>query len=135
MNLSDVMTEVAEASRVIDGLRVHEQPVGAVTPPALMVLYPDQILFDETYGRGSDSSDAGFLLVVGKPYDRATKELLGELTAGGGLKSLKAAIEAYSYASCDSVRLASIEFDVVTIGGVDYMGGLGKLQIFGEGTP
>lgn len=134
MNLANVMDAVSTRIDTITGLRCHPYPPGSVTPPAGIVSYPERIDFDETYGRGMDRMSLPLVLVVGKVSDRAARDALGAYCNGSGAKSVKAVLESGTYTAFDSLRVASIEFDVVSIGGVDYMAGLFTLDIAGSGA-
>lgn len=133
MNLADVMDEIA-AKLEPTGLRVWPYPPGAVTPPAAIVSYPEGIAFDLTYGRGSDRWTLPVVLVTGKATDRMTRETLSQHTDVAGVRSMKLAIETGPYVAFDHVRVTSCEFDVVTLGGVDYMAAIFDLDIVGPGV-
>lgn len=134
MNLKDVMDEVAGQLDTIGGLRTYAFPPDSLAPPAAVVSYPDDYTFDATYGRGTDRMTLPVVVVVGKPSDRSTVERLGAYADGSGARSVKAVVEAGTHTAFDTVRVMSIEFDVVTIGGQDYMAALFDLDIVGEGT-
>ena len=136
MNPYLIMGEIADAAEAMPRLvgLVHRQPVGTAVPPAFIVLYPEDVVFDATHGRGSDVVNGGFVVLIGKPFERSTAELLGELAAGDGENSIKQALETYGgYTALDELVVKSIQFDVVSLGGVEYMAGVGTLEIIGEG--
>jgi hypothetical protein len=54
--------------------------------------------------------------------------------AGSGASSIKAVLEAGTYTAFDTVRVARVEFDVLTIGGTDYLAALFDLDIIGDGA-
>jgi hypothetical protein len=134
MNLSDVMAQVALQLDTIGELRVYDSPPGALLPPAVVVSYPDRYDYDATYDRGLDRLTLPVVVVVGKPTERSTRELLAAYADGSGPRSVKAVVEAGAYTAFDSARVASVEFDVVTIGGTDYMAALFDLDIAGKGS-
>jgi hypothetical protein len=134
MRLADVMEEVAARLGSIDGLRVFPHPADSVSPPAAIVSYPETLTYDETYGRGFDRMTLPVVVVVGKPYDRSTRDLITRYTDGSGGSSVKAALEAGTYASCDGIRVTGVEFDVVSIAGTDYVAAQFDLDIAGSGS-
>jgi hypothetical protein len=134
MNLSDVMDEVAARLSTIEGLRVFAYPADSLSPPAAAVLYPDGITYDETYGRGMDRMTLPVLVVVGKPYDRPTRDLIAAYCDGSGPRSVKAAVEAGDGASFDTVRVTGVEFPTATIAGTEYMAAMFDLDIAGAGS-
>lgn len=134
MNLANVMDAVSDRLDTIDGLRCFAYPPGSVTPPAAVVSYPGDYTFDETYGRGSDRLTLPVVLVVGKATDRTSRDALGAFCDGSGVKSVKAVLESGTYTAFDSLRVASIEFDVVTIAATDYLAAIFDIEIFGAGS-
>lgn len=135
MNLNNVADELAAALDTIAGLRVFGYPPPTVTPPAGIVSYPERVDFDATYGRGMDRiADWPLMVVVGKATDRAARERIYEYASGTGANSVKAVIEAATYTSLADVRVASVEFDVVSIAAVNYIAAIFHLEIAGGGS-
>lgn len=134
MDIADVMSELAERLEMIDGWRVHASPPGTLVPPAVVVSYPEQIEFDRTYGRGADSMTLPVAAVVGKVVERSTRDALAAYCAGAGPYSVKQVLESGAYASFSVIRVAGIEFDVMSFNAVDYMAAIFTLQILGAGS-
>lgn len=134
MNLAAVMDQVGDRLDQIAGLRVFRYPPDKLPPPAAVVSYPETYTFDQTYGRGMDRLTLPVVIVEGKVSDRATRGRLAEYADGSGPRSVKAIVEGGSYTAFDSVRVASIDFDAVTIGGTDYMAAVFDLDIAGQGS-
>jgi hypothetical protein len=128
------MDEVAVRLDTIAGLRVWAWPPGSVTPPAAVVSYPETYTFDETYGRGMDRITLPVVVVVGVPTERQTRDLLGQYCDGSGAASLKAVLESGTYTAFDTIRVVDIDFDTVTIGGVEHVAALFTLDIAGSGS-
>lgn len=113
MNLADVMQEVADTLDTIDGLRCFGYPPPGATPtPAAVVSYPS-IEFDGSYQRGQDTYTMPMWIVVGQATDQRSRDLLGPFCDGSGTSSVKAVLEAHTYTTCDRVRVASAEPDIV----------------------
>jgi hypothetical protein len=53
--------------------------------------------------------------------------------AGDGPQSVKAAMEAHTWTSCDDLTVTSCEFDVETIAGVPYLAAMFKATVVGPG--
>ncbi len=136
MNLSDVMDEIGEALRDVQGLegRVHDFAPDNITPPAAIVVLPDDIVFDETYGRGSDRITLPVIVAVGRVSDRSARDQLAKYADGSGAHSVKTALEAYTYDSFDTVRVTRADFDILSLGTVDYLSAIFELDIVGQGT-
>lgn len=134
MDVADVMSEVGDALDTISGLRVFRYPVDNATPPAAIVSYPENITFDATYGRGMDRMTLPVVVVVGKVWDRSTRDLIAAYAAGSGAESVKAAIDGHTYTACDVVRVTGAEFDVMTIAGTDFIAALFDVDIAGQGS-
>lgn len=134
MRLADVMDEIAARLDTIEGLRVFAYPPGSLTgTPAAIVSYPGTYTYDATYGRGSDEMRLPVVVVVGKPDDLRTRDLLSVYVDGGGASSVKAKLDGDDYISCSAVRVASVDFDVTPIGGVDQLAAVFDLDIAGRG--
>lgn len=135
MRLGEVMDEVAGRLSAFSGLRVFPYPPPTVVPPAGIVSYPDSIGYDETYGRGVDMINSlPVHMIVGKATDRAARDTVTDWADGSGQHSIKAALEADGYQSCDSVSVTACTFDVVTIAGVDYLNAMFTLDVIGQGA-
>lgn len=134
MDIAAVMDEIADQLGTIAGLRVHAAPPGSIQPPAAVVSFPERIDFDATYGRGMDTLKLPVVLAVGRPTERSTRDAIAGYCAGSGSASVKAVLEEGVYAEFDTVRVASVDFDVITIGAVDYMAAVFSLEISGTGA-
>lgn len=134
MNLADVMDEIATKLSTIPNLRVFPYPPDSLQPPAAVVAYPETYTFDQTYVRGMDRLTVPVVIVEGKPTDRSSRDRLAEYCDGSGPRSVKAALESGDYSAFDSLRVMSIEFDVVTIAGTDYLAALFDLDVSGSGV-
>lgn len=134
MDLGAVMDEIGTRLATIDGLRVYDYPADAVTEPAGLVLYPDAYEFDATYGRGMDRLSLPVLVALGRPHDRSTRDRVVAYCNGSGAASVKAALETGTSSAFDTIRVESIEFGIVTIGGTDYVGATFTLDLAGQGA-
>ncbi|MBN1174528.1 MAG: hypothetical protein JXA67_20335 [Micromonosporaceae bacterium] len=134
MNLSDVMNEVAQRMDAITGLRVTPYPPATILAPAGFVSYPERVEFDETYGRGQDMiQQLPVVLVVGRATERSARDTASEWASGSGPKSVKAALDGDDFQSCDDVTVTACDFDVINIGGVEYLAAVFVLDIAGSG--
>ncbi len=134
MDLAAVMDQTGDRLDTIAGLRVFRYPTPTLTPPAAIVSYPETITFDETYGRGMDRMVLPLVVVVGRPTERTTRDRLALYCNGSGASSIKAVLESGAYSEFHTLRVTGIDFDVVAIGGVDYMAALFDLDIAGQGS-
>lgn len=135
MNLNTVFDEMGDALRQsIPNLRVYDHAPDEVKPPAAMIVYPDTIDYDGTYAAGMDTVTVPVVVVINMVSKRGTRQQLAEY-AGRGPRSIKAALENFAdYTVADFVHVAEAEFDVVAIGGVEYMAGSFLTTIVGAGT-
>lgn len=134
MRLNDVMDEVALVLAQITGLRVWEYPPESLTPPAGYVSYPRIIMYDQTYGRGCDEmNDFAIVLVVSSVTTKHARDEVAKWSAGDGPTSLKRAMEAHEWTTCDDITVNSCEFDTEKIGGVTYLTALFKATVIGPG--
>lgn len=131
MDLAEVMDAIATRLKTIAGLRVQAWPADAVNPPAAVITYPATYTFDATYGRGSDRMDPQVVILVGGAFKKTTRDLITVYARGTGPKSVKAVLESAEYDF--TIRVTNIEFEAVTIGGVELMAARFTLDIYGQG--
>lgn len=134
MNLGNVMDELGTALKTIADLRVFDYFATNITPPAATVSWPDSYDFDTTMGRGMDTVDFFITILVSAVNTRTSKDLLAKYTDGSGTSSVKQKLEAFTYTTCDSVRVVSVRFDVVAMSGVDYLAGTFRVNVVGKGV-
>lgn len=134
MDLGDVMQEISDRLDTIAGLRCYAGPPGSVVPPAAIVWYPDSITFDEAYQRGSDSMELPVWVLLARPTDRSTRDLLAAYCNGFGASSVKHVLESGSYQAFDTIRVAGIDFGATTVGGTEYATAIFNLDIAGKGS-
>lgn len=136
MNLDTVMQELGAAADTISGLRVYPWAAKTVTPPGLLFGLPDDILPNETYGRGAMRiRDLPVFLLVGQAASRTALRALSAYCAGSGVKSLVTAWQNYGgYAQIHAITVQRIDIDAMTLAGVDYLGATFHLDVIGSGT-
>lgn len=135
MNLAEVMDEIATVMSGITGLNVFAYPVGSLTAPAGYVSYPQEIMYDETAGRGSDRFvDLPIVLVNGRADSEGARDAVAVWTAGDGPGSVKALMEAHTWQSCDLVTVTTCEFDGERIAGTEYLAAMFKATVDGDGA-
>jgi hypothetical protein len=133
VDLNEVMTELTDALTTIDGLRiavVGEKPV----VPAAYVSYPDTMTYDGSYGRGQDSLTLQVVVLAGRTVARATRAALAAYADGNGEGSVKTVLDGYTYTACDSVTVTSVEFEALSLAGVDYMAAMFNVSVVGTGA-
>lgn len=135
MDLQAVMQQISDRLTTISGLRCFAYPPDNFEPPAAILVAPDSVTFDATYGRGSDELALPVLLLISKVDDRSAWKEIAAYCNGTGPKSVKAVVESGTYTAFGLVRVADIEFDVVTWTGVDYLSAKFNLDIDGPGSP
>lgn len=135
MNLDEVAAELGPVLATIEGLSVPEWGVQRVFPPAAIIALPERIEYDSTYVRGSDRiPDLEVVVLVANPTQPTARREIAAYTDGSGPKSVKAAVEAHEYTSCDSIRVAWAEFDTAKYAGTDYLAAIFHLDITGKGA-
>lgn len=133
MNLTDVIQEITTQIDTIDGLRVFDYPPDALSPPACIV-FPQTVMFDKTYGRGSDDIVLSGVIVVSRAQDRAAARALYPFSDGSGVQSIKATVEAGIYTAFDFAHVVDFDdFDIIRVGGIDYWGSTFNINVTGRG--
>lgn len=136
MRLVDVMDEVAAVAATVPSLqgRTYGWPAESVTPPAAMVTYPAEIDPLVAFQRGTDRWSAGLVVVVGRVWDRSTRDQIAGYVSGDGAESIIAAFYAHDWQACAYCVPQRITFDAIQLGGIEYMAALFELDIAGNGT-
>lgn len=134
MDINAVMDQIGTQLDTISGLRVYDYLADSVAPPAAIVYFPQELEFDQTYGRGMDRLTLPILVVVGRVSDRASRDKLVAYANGSGSSSIKAVVESGTYTAFHTVRVTMVEFDIARINEVDYAGALFMLDIAGQGA-
>jgi hypothetical protein len=134
VDLTHVQDEIASAVATIDGLRSYPWGTLRVTPPQAMVGWPANYQFDDTMGRGMDSTILPLFILVGHMDARISRERLGMYLDGDGPQSVKAALERFQFTSCDSARAARARVEMVRVAEQEYLGAVFEIEIFGKGN-
>jgi hypothetical protein len=137
MDLGDVMDQIGDRLDTITGLRVHRHPPSTISPPAAVVSYPEDYVYDAAFVRGMDQINGlPVIVLVGRVSDRASRDQISAYADGSGDRSVKAVLEANedSYTAFDTIRVASVEFDIIKIADIEYLGATFSLDIAGEGS-
>lgn len=136
MDLNAVMDEVAERLGQLSGINAFGYPPPTVSAPAAFVSYPERVEYDQTYQRGM-TRVAGLPVVIiqGKATDRSARVRVAAYVSDEGERSVKLALEATPATAWDDLTVASADFDVVTIAGVDYIAAMFTCNLACQGTP
>lgn len=134
MDVGDVMQAVADQLDTIPELNCFGYPADRINPPAVLVDYPEDITFDETYGRGMDRLTLRVIVFVGKVSDRSTRDSLAAYCDGSGTRSFKAVLESGTYTAFDSLRVTGVTFGVWTEAATEYMAAVFDIDIAGNGA-
>ena len=134
MILSDVMDQLATQLDTITGLRVSAYPPDNVQVPVAVVGFPESIQFDLTFGRGVDHIEFPVFVLVGKVWDRTTRDEIAAYCSGSGAKSVKAVLAAGTYTAMSSVRVSSATLETVSVAGTEYLAAIFVVDVFGTGA-
>jgi hypothetical protein len=77
MDVKAVAEEIAGKLDNISGLRGFSYPVDKLPFPGAVIALPDQIDYDQTYGRGSDEMTIPLFVFVPRTNERAAAHALG----------------------------------------------------------
>ena len=137
MNVKAVMDEIAGKLDTITGLRAFGYPVAKLPFPGAVVGLPDDIAFDQTYGRGSDAITLPVWVMVPLADVRAAVVQLLPYLDGSGAKSVKAKVDSTTsntYSSCDTVTVTMAVPGPYTYNGVDTLGAEFTVTVTGSGS-
>lgn len=132
LNLNAVMDGLGTRLATIPGLRVFDYTPDSVSPPSAMVGFPTDLEYDATKGRGIDRCVVPVMVVIGRVSERAARDAMSLYLAGSGDSSVKTAIELDSDlgGAAQSVRVTRARTEVVTIGGVEYLGATFDTEVY-----
>jgi hypothetical protein len=137
MNVQEVMDEIGAKLDTITGLRVFAYAPDDVPVPAAIVGLPEDIQFDQTYGRGSDEMDVPVWVLVAVNADRSSSKELAAYLNGSGSKSVKTKLDSKAnntYTKCDTVRVTRAETGPIPYAGAIYLGAEFTVHITGSGS-
>lgn len=137
MDTKAVVAELAGKLSGITGLRAFGYPVGQLPFPGAIVGLPDEVAYDQTYGRGSDAMTFPIWVMVGRGDERAGALELMPYLNGSGSKSVKAALDNTTsnvYSACDTVTVTMAVPGTYTYNGVDAFGAEFTVQVTGSGA-
>jgi hypothetical protein len=122
MDVEAVIVELAERLRTIDGLQVWDTvPDKLTATPAAIVAMPESIIFDAGGRRSTDTLMIPIVVCFARRVPRVGRRELGAFASGRGARSIKQVVESGVYAELRGVIVREGLFDVVSIGGTDYL--------------
>lgn len=130
----DVQDEIALAVSSIEEIRSFPWGTLRVNPPQAMVGWPANLQFDDTFGRGMDSTILPLFILVGHTDARISRVRLGKYLSGSGPDSVKAALERFEFTSCDSARAARARVEMVRVAAIEYLGAVFEIEVHGKGA-
>lgn len=120
IDIETVRFEIGMALGSIADLNVYDFPPLSAQPPFAFVDFPDEIDYDETFGRGFDRMTIRVFLAVANQVDEASADLLYGYCAGSGSSSVKTKIEAATVGT--SVRVTKATFGILSLSSGAYAG-------------
>jgi hypothetical protein len=136
VDLAAHMEEVAAQLKLITGLQVFAYPPDKINPPGGAVSYPDGIDYGVTYGgpRGAVRLDGlNIVLLANRATTRQARDTVSGWIAPAGAASVPARLEAHDWTTCDDLTVTRVDFDVVTVGAVDYLAAMFKATVMISG--
>ena len=91
-NIANIRTGIATRLATISGLRVAATQPDNPNPP-LAVVIPDGTKYDDTFGRGMDTTTFRIILIVSRAAEKQAQNSLDAYCATTGTTSIKAAVE------------------------------------------
>jgi len=137
MDVTAVAKEIASKVDAIAGLTAFAYPVDKLPLPGAVVAMPDDVMYDQTYDRGSDAMTFPLFVFVQRTNEKAAAEALGAFLSGSGTKSIKAAVDnttTNTYTSCDTVTVTRAVTGAYTYNGVDVYGAELTVEVSGAGS-
>lgn len=123
IDVGAVRAELAARLETIPRMQVHSSPPDRVRVPAAVVAHPESITYDAAYRRARDDMSIPIVVLVSKLNASEGAERLSDYASGSGAVSIKAVLEANAdtYEAVSAIRVASVEFDVWSMAGDEYL--------------
>lgn len=105
--------------------RVSAWPDEALSPPCVVIDYPEEIEYDLTFGRGSDEAVFPIWFLVGKVTGKASRDALSAVVSGANAASIKAVLDGPLTVGSNTadVRVLSCKPAAFVLGSTTYLGG------------
>lgn len=135
MDWNQVALGLAANASAVQGLNVLDYASDAVTDNAFQVAEID-INFDQTFGRGSDEAYITCRVFTSRADDKGGQLKLREFMAGGGVTSVKKALESDRQlgGACDDLRVVSAKGNrLFIVGEARYYGVEFTVYVIGDG--
>lgn len=132
MNLKTIVEELNAAlspGLTAAGFNTFDYPVGRINAPATILSYPERIDYHNAYQGGMARLTIPLVVVTGRTNEESAADLMGEVCATEGDKSIMMIVESASYTALDVVTVTSVDFDVVEIAGASYIAALFTLDV------
>lgn len=125
LRLAKVMDEIALAVSAIAGIRMYGYPNADIRvgdAGAGYVSYPERVLFNQTYSRGTAGYTAvRICLLTGNPWQKQSRDRVARWADADGPSSVVARLEEWAWTTCDDLTVMDGRFEIETIAGVDYL--------------
>lgn len=123
LNLASTMDALAAklVASSVAAKRVYAQPEESVAPPCVVIGYPDDIEYDQTFGRGSDRAEFPVWFLVGKVTGKASRDALSAVITGAA--SVKDVLDGALTvgANVATVRVTGAKPESIKFGDVEYL--------------
>lgn len=118
LDLGAVMDSIAALVQD-SGWRAYAWPSDSVSVPCAVVGYPENIDFDTTFVRGSDSAVIPLWFVVGRTSDRTARDEISRVITGAN--SIKETLDGDLSGAVQTARVTDCQVEEITIEGIKYI--------------
>lgn len=134
MIIEDVMDDIGNQLDTISGINVLPYEADDIDVPCALVSLPPEINYLATYRRGMDRMTIMVTILVSLVDDRVRRQEIAPFADGAGSQSIKQVLESGTYTAFDVIAVRKGEFDVIDIGGIEYLGAVFTVDIAGPGN-
>lgn len=123
--LTGIRQGIGTALESITSLTVKDYVPDSIEPPTAVVGVVENIVYDSTMARGSDTYTIPIFLYVSRVDAQDSQETLDAYLAPTGSSSIKQAVESDTSlgGACDSVRVVEADnYGVYNINNINYLG-------------
>jgi hypothetical protein len=135
MNLAAVMKELASVvgERTDLGSQSYWFAAKRITPPAFLMMLPEEINPMATYARGMSEYTLDGYLIASLADAEGAVETVSKYSNGSGDNSIIEAAQSARYKTCDVVTVERIRYEPVTLFAVIYLAARFTFAVKGSG--
>jgi hypothetical protein len=125
--IMDAIADAAVVGNVVVAGKAYAYPAQSISPPCLVVGYPEDIEFDLSFTGGSHQLTMPVWVAVGMVADKTARDRISALVSG--VSGFKEALEGNLGGTVQVCHVVDCKIETITVAAVDYLAGKFTLEI------